>query len=496
MSAIDSSVVNVALPNIQGNLGATQQEITWISTSYLISVVILMPLTNWLATRYGRKRVYLLSLVIFTASSVMCGFSHTLNQLILWRTVQGVGAGTLQPLAQAMFREAFPQNEQGIAMGIFGLVVLAGPAIGPTLGGWITDNYNWQWIFFINLPIGIIGFLVASRVLAKQPVSKQARIDATGIVLLAVGLAAMQTVLEEGQTDDWFTSTFICVTMAVALITLIWFVVHELRTKDPAVDLSVLRNPQFSAGTIIGGLLGVGLFASLFLLPQFFQVLLGMTATQSGLALMPRSLAMMVAMPIGGTLYNRLGPRALIVSGLVMSTWTQIIFSRATLDTSASSLLGPLIVQGIGLAFVFVAMSTASLATIEHSKMTSATGLNNLIRQLGGSIGTAVVVNILTVHIDVARSALVGNVNSSSAATVERIRQLTNYFTGQGYSPANAHGLAIGTIYQSVERQAANLAYDYIFIWIGIMFALCIPIAFMLKGAPTSTTNRPHVVVD
>ena len=504
MSAIDSSVVNVALPNIQGNLGATQQEITWISTSYMISVVILMPLTNWLATRFGRKKVYLTSLVIFTAASVMCGLSSTLPELIFWRAVQGFGAGTLQPLAQAMFREAFPPEEQGVAMGVFGLVVMAGPAIGPTLGGFITDNYNWPWIFFINLPIGIVGFFVAARVLVDPPNqhgTKRAKVDGIGILLLAVGLSTMQTVLEQGETDDWFSSPFICWFTVIAALTLIGFIWWELTTDQPAVDLRILKNIQFAAGTVIGALLGVGLFASLFLLPQFFQVLLGFTATQSGLALMPRSLAMMFAMPLGGILYNRLGPRIMIIGGLLMSISTQLFLSRSTLGTSSGELIVPLLIQGAGFGLVFVAMSTAALSTIDRKKMTSATGLNNLLRQLGGSIGTAVVVTLLTTRVDIARSALVSYTNSESAQFNDRVQMMTSYFVHQGFSQMNAHAAALGTIASSLQRQAGTLAYDYIFFWIGTMFMICLPFAFFLTGAKkaagkAAAVKVEHVAVD
>jgi DHA2 family multidrug resistance protein len=496
MSAIDTSVVNVAMPQIQGNVGATQQEITWISTAYMISVVILMPLTNFLSVRFGRKRIYLLSLTVFTASSFMCGLSRSLEELIFWRAVQGFGAGTLQPLAQAMFREAFPPKEQGVAMGLFGLVVLAGPAIGPTLGGYITDNYNWPWIFFINIPIGIIGFFVAMRVMVDPPYMKgttHAHADGIGILLLAVGLAAMQTILEQGQTDDWYSSRFICWATAVSACTLIVFIWWELTHDDPAVDLRILKDVQFTAGTIIGGVLGVGLFASLFLLPQFMQVLIGFTATQSGLAMMPRSLAMMVGMPIAGALYNRLGPRILIVCGLIIGAYTQWVMSRFTIDIGLHDLLMPLIVQGFGFSMVFVSLSTAALSNIPRKKLTSATGLNNLIRQLGGSIGIAVVVTLLTQHIDRARAELVTNAQATNPLYMQQLHAMAGALVARGDSPSTALQAATGAVYMLVSRQAANIAYDYIFLWIGILFAICLPLVVFLKGLhePANSVDRP-----
>jgi DHA2 family multidrug resistance protein len=497
MSAIDTSVVNVALPNIQGNVGATQQEITWISTGYMISVVILMPLTHWLSIRFGRKRVYLTSLVIFVAASFMCGISRSLTELVLWRIVQGMGAGTLQPLAQAIFREAFPPEEQGMAMGLFGFVVLFGPAIGPTLGGYITDNYNWPWIFFINLPIGVIGFLVALRYL-HDPSYEHGRehppVDFVGIGLLSVGLASLQTVLEQGQEDDWFSSPFICWLSLIATVSLVGFVWQELKTKTPAVDLRVLKNATFTSGTIIGGILGIGLFASLFLLPQFMQTLLGFTATQSGLSLMPRSLAMMVMMPVGGILYNRLGPKLMIGSGLALTTYSQWIMSRFTLETGVHEILIPQIIQGIGFALVFVSLSTVALSSIPRHMMTSATGLNNLLRQLGGSFGTAYVVVILTRHVDQARTDLVGYANAANPLFTQRLSGLTGLFMSKGYGMADARQAALGLMSGLIDRQAAMLAYDYIFFVIGLLFVGCIFLIPLLR-APKIKVTAEHMAV-
>jgi DHA2 family multidrug resistance protein len=498
MSAIDTSVVNVALPTIQGNVGATQQEVTWISTGYMISVVILMPLTHWLSITFGRKRVYLTSLIIFVGSSVMCGLSHSLEQLIFWRVIQGVGAGTLQPLAQAIFREAFPPREQGMAMGLFGFVVLFGPAIGPTLGGWITDNYSWPWIFFINLPIGIIGFFVAMRFLhdpSYEHGGKKASVDYIGIGLLAIGLATLQTVLEQGQQDDWFNSTFICWLSAISAVNLGLFTWWELRTPQPAVNLRVLKNATFASGTVIGGILGIGLFASLFLLPQYMQTLLGFTAMQSGLSLMPRSLAMIVMMPISGALYNRMGPKIMIGTGLALTAFTQWQMGHFTLQTGAQDILVPQIVQGIGFGMVFVALSTVALSTIPKPLMTSATGLNNLIRQLGGSFGTAYVVVLLTRHIDQARADLVGYTSSASLPFMQRLQGLMGLFEQQGYSLSRARDAALAAIDALIDQQAAMLAYDYIFLWIGLLFAVCLCLIPLLKQGSTEGPKE-HVAPD
>lgn len=498
MSAIDTSVVNVALPEIQGNVGATQQEVTWISTGYMISVVILMPLTNWLSVRFGRKRVYLTSLLIFVFSSLMCGLSHSLFQLVFWRVIQGFGAGTLQPLAQAIFREAFPPKEQGIAMGIFGFVVLFGPAVGPTVGGYITDNYNWPWIFFINLPIGVIGLLVAMRYLYDPPYMRggaKTKIDGVGISLLAVGLASMQTVLEQGETEDWFNSDAIVAGTIVAIVTLVAFVIWEWRAENPAVDLKVLKDPTFTSGTVIGGMLGVGLFASLFLLPQYMQTLLQFTATQSGLALMPRSLVMMAIMPIAGSFYNRLGPKVLIGTGLCLTIYSQFVMAHFTLDTGSEDILIPQLMQGIGFALVFVALSTVALSNIPRAKMTSAAGLNNLIRQLGGSFGTSIVVTVLTRQNDVARANLVPNLQSTNPAFRQMLGGLQMSFAHSGYSLATARDMALGMMNGLLMRQTAMIAYEFIFVLIGLLFVFCLPLIAFLKSGHAQPSSE-HAAVE
>lgn len=496
MTTIDSSVVNVALPVIQGNVGATQQEITWISTAYLISVVILMPLTHWLSATFGRKRVYLTSLVVFTGASLMCGFSHTLNALIFWRVIQGFGAGTLQPLAQAIFREAFPSNQQGIAMGIFGFLVLFGPAMGPTLGGWITDNYNWPWIFLINIPIGIVGFFIALRHL-RDPAYEinmiKPKVDGIGIGLLAVGLATLQTVLEQGEAVDWFASNFIVIFSIIAAVALVAFVFWELRSPQPAVNLRILKDRTFASATVIGGVLGVGLFASLFLLPQFMQLLLGFTATQSGLSLMPRSLVMMFMMPVGGIFYNRIGAKPMIAVGLCLSAYSQWIMGHFTLQTGAGDILVPQLIQGVGFALVFVALSTAALANIPRTNMTSATGLNNLIRQMGGSFGTAYIVVLLTQKLAQARADLATHTDTANYAFMQRLQGITAGFHAAGDPPDIAHSAALRAMDGLISKQAAMLAYDYLFLWIGLLFIMCLPLVLLLKN-PTSNAEPAPVV--
>jgi multidrug resistance protein len=309
MGAIDITIVNVAIPHIQGNVGASVEEITWVSTGYILSSVIIMPIAAFLSSRFGRKRLYLFSIVLFTAGSAVCGLSSSLSLLVAARIVQGVGGGGLYPLAQAILRETFPPEEQGMAMGVYGLGVVMGPALGPPLGGWLTDHYSWPWIFFVNIPIGVVAVSMVVRFIQDPPYleRERGRVDYPGLAFMIVGLGALQLLLEQGQRKDWFESEFIVYLAVVASLGLLLFVWREWTCDRPAVDLRILKNPSFTSGCLIVGILTVGQYGTLFLFPLFLQDLLGYNAFDSGLALMPRFLAMAVTMPVAGRLYNRIG---------------------------------------------------------------------------------------------------------------------------------------------------------------------------------------------
>ncbi len=495
MGALDTSIVNVALPYIRANLGASITEVTWISTGYIIALVIIMPLTAWLSATFGRKRVYMTCLVIFTTASFFCGTARSLVALLLFRVVQGLGAGALQPTEQAILRETFPVEKQGQAMGIYGLAVMIGPAIGPTLGGWITDNYNWPWIFYINIPIGIGGLWMVHRWVHDPPYMRGRRdkiqVDAVGISLLTVGLASLQTVLEEGQAHDWFSSPLIFTLTAVAVVSLLAFVRWERHVKHPAVDFSVLRNASFVTGTLIGGVLGISLFASLFLLPLFMQELLQYPAMKSGLVLMPRSLVMLVLMPVAGAVYNRLGPKLMIGSGLLIAGVAPLMMSRFTLETGGSVLFWPQVIQGVGFVLIFVALSTTSLAGIEKTKMTSATGLYNLVRQLGGSFGTAIFATMLERLQQSNRAVLVGHLNPYNPAFAERLQALQQGFIARGIDMWDARQKALRVLDGMVTQQAAVLSFERVFFLIGALFFVCLPMIFFLKSAPRGAHAEP-----
>ncbi len=494
MGAIDTSVVNVALAHIQASYGVTIQQVAWVSTSYLIAVVIVMPLTAWLGTVIGRRRVYLLSVLIFTVASAFCGLSRTLGQLIFFRVLQGLGGGALQPIAQAIMRETFPAEEQGQAMGFFGMIVLLGPAIGPALGGWLTDNYSWPWIFFVNLPVGVLGLFMGAQFIVDPPYMRGrgfGRFDYMGIGLLAVGLASLQILLEEGERDAWFTSPFILLLTVIAVATLATFIIWELRTPIPAVDLRVLGNVSFAAATLIIGIVGLVLFGGLILLPLFLQNLLHYDATQAGFALMPRSLTMVLAMPIAGALYNRLGVYVMLPIGLVVSGLAGLMMARFNLDSGPVQILLPQVIQGVGFAFMFIALSTAALSTIARPQMQSAAGLFNLIRQLGGSLGTAIVITMLDHKATTASANLVRYASAYNPTFMHWWQAIQAGLVARGSDPATAHRQALAMLHGLISRQASVVAFDYVFAVIALVFFACLPLVLLMGRARAGAEGVP-----
>jgi MFS transporter, DHA2 family, multidrug resistance protein len=497
MGALDASIVNVALPYMRANLGVTITEVTWISTGYIIALVIIMPLTAWLGMTFGRKRVYMVSLAVFTISSLFCGAARSLASLLLFRVIQGLGAGALQPTQQAILRETYPAHQQGLAMGIYGFAVMIGPAVGPTLGGWITDNYNWPWIFYINVPIGIVALWLVQQYLHDPPHARAqgqaAGLDVMGIATLAVGLGCLQTVLEEGQRLEWFSSGFVTTLTIIAVLCLVFFTYWELwRAPKPAVDLRVLGNLPFAAGTVIGGILGLSLFSSMFLLPLFMQELLGYPAMKSGLVMLPRALVMLVLLPVMGLVYNRAGPRKLVGVGLVIAGLAALAMSRFTLDTGVMQLFWPQVFQGVGFSCIFVALSTAALVAIPKPRMTSATGLYNLIRQLGGSVGTAIFASMLTSQQQAAHARLMEHLNPYSPAFSLRLQQVQSALVSRGLDQWHAQSGALGLFQGMVSRHAAMLAFNNTFFIAGVLVFLCLPLVLLLKrprtdlGPPTT----------
>ncbi len=487
MAVLDSSIVNVALPDMAGTLGATIEEITWVVSGYILSTVIIMPILALLSSRFGRKRFYQFNVILFTVASMACGLSHSLPEMVFFRILQGVGGGVLITVAQAILRETFPAEEQGMAMGLYGLGTVLAPAIGPTLGGWLTDQYSWPWVFFINVPIGVVNTILVARYIEDPPylVREKGRIDWSGLGLMAVGLGALQLLLEQGQDNDWFNSGYITTLAVAAAVGLVLFVWRELTTDRPAVDLRILKNVSLASGTALGGVLGMGLMGSLFLLPIFLQNLLGFTAMESGLALMPRSLAMAVTMPLMGRVYNRIGPRILVGVGLVVSAFSFWELSHLTSAVGIWDIFWPQVWQGVGFGMIFVALSTAALATVEKPRMTAATGLYNVVRQVCGSVGIALAATELTRGTSRYHDLIAEHVTGFDATSLGFLARAQAAMAAAGADAGTAYQRALALLNLNVLRQAAVLAYNHVFELVTLLFVVAVPLVALLARPQT-----------
>ncbi len=506
MGAIDASIVNVALPHMRGAVGATLQEITWVTTGFAIATVIVMPLTAFLGRLFGQKRVYMASLVLFVASSALCGVAWSLTSLVLFRVLQGFGAGALQPSEQAILRQTFPPEEQGLAMALFGMAVMIGPAVGPTLGGWIVDNFHWSWIFFINLPVGALGlFMVGSFVHEPDDIRaanaaaaavQRRNMDWIGIVLLAAGLAALQFLLEEGQQKDWFESDLIVGCAAFAVLSLALFVWRELRAPVPAVNLRLFKDPLFASGTLIGAVMFAILLASMFLLPVFMQELLGFTAMQSGLTLMPRTLIMMLVVPFVGRIYGKVSPRLLIGLGILFVSLGAFDVSNVTLQTTSRGIVDAILIQGVGFSLLFVPLTTVALSQIPRTRLADATGLNSLLRQVGASMGLAVFATLLSRHAVQAKAAIAAHVTPDRPEVLARLGALVAGFQGKGLGPVEAREAALRALDGTVAKQAMVLSFQHVLALTGVLFLCVFPLLYFLKVKKTSAAQPPHVEME
>ena len=505
MGTIDASIVNVAIPHLRGSLGSTVEEITWVTTGFAIATVLVMPLTAFLGRLFGQKRVYMFALGLFVFGSLLCGLARSLPAMVVARVIQGLGAGALQPTEQAILRQTFPPEEQGMAMAIFGLAVILGPAFGPTLGGYIVDNYSWPWIFFINLPVGIIALFMVSRFVyeaedirrANQALADKQRehIDWLGIALLSVCLISLQYVLEEGSSKDWLDSTTIRVCLGTSIVSLIAFVARELTAQAPVVDLALFKDEVFTSGTLIGAVMFAMLMSLTFLLPLFMQEMLGFTATQSGIALMPRSLVMMLCMPIVGRLYNKVSPRAFIAFGILLFVYTAYRMSHYTLDTTARAVVGVLVLQGVAFSCLFIPLTTMALSQVQRARMADATGLNSLIRQIGGSIGLAAFVSLISRYATTARHGLVAHLDPGRPEVMGRMAMLTRGMMARGMDQSGAEMAARRALNGMVLQQSMVLSFEKLFLLAGILFLLVMPLLLLLK-APAKKQEAAHVHVE
>jgi len=484
MAVLDASIVNVALPHMSGSLGATIEEITWVATGYLLANVLIMPIIALLSARFGRKRFYMTSVAAFTLASMACGTARSLPVMVAFRAVQGLGGGALITVAQAILRETFPIEEQGVAMGIYGMGVVVAPAVGPTLGGWLTDQYSWPWIFYVNIPIGIANLLLVQRFIHDPPYLVRHRdpIDWTGLGLMAVGLGSLQLMLEKGEDKNWFESPFIVYLAVLAVVGLGLFIWRELTDERPAVDLRILKNVPYASGTLIGGVLGMGMFGTLFLLPVFMQHLLGLTALASGVAMLPRSIASAIAGPIGGRFYNRVGPRLLVGTGLVLNAVGFWQLSHLTGQVGAWDFFWPQVWQGAGMGLLFMAIATAALATIPKPKLTAATGLYNVVRTVFGSIGIAVAATQMTSGTHRYHDLLAEHLTVYAEGTRQTLQRLTAAMVQAGADPLTAGQRALGILNLRVTRQASVLAYNHLFELTTVLFLAALPLAFLLAS--------------
>jgi DHA2 family multidrug resistance protein len=472
MAIVDMTVVNVALPTIAGNLGCSIDDAAWIATGYILAAVIVMPLNGWLTAYFGRKAFYAGAIAIFTIASFLCGTAHGIVQLTIFRMFQGLGGGVLQPTAQAILFETFGPRRSGSAMAIFGLGVMSAPALGPVLGGYIIDNATWPLIFLINVPVGIVTFLMALAFIPDPHYIQRAKrsMDWLALGLLALGLTCLQYVLERGQHEDWWDSSTIVVLAVTSAVSLFVFGYKTVRDTHPIVNLRVFRIPTFSLGNVVMFILGFGLFGSELIVPLFFQSILGMTALDSGIALVPGAAATAVTMIFASRLSNKIDPRILLVCGALLTAWSNWQLGDLTQDAGSGNTLLPRLVLGAGMGLVFVPMTRVMLADVPREQLAGATGLSQLVRQLGGGFGIAVITTLLTRQTAIAWSGLAGGV-------------------------VNAQGMASSTLVGLVSQAATVSAYDYVFRLSAFIFLAAIPLILFVKPPASMMASEPALEI-
>jgi len=486
MEVLDTAVANVSLPHIAGSLSATPEEATWVLTSYLVSNAIVLPMTAWLGSRFGRKRFLMTCIVVFTLASALCGAATTLGMLVLARILQGAGGGALQPIAQAVLMESFPPARRGAAMAAFSMGVIVAPILGPTLGGWITDNWSWRWVFYINVPVGIaavvLGWLFLPESTTERPAVR--RVDVPGLALLVIGVAALQFVLDRGQREDWFASSLIVWLSVVAVVALVVLVVHELRTDEPVVDLRVLRHPTFAVATAAMFVISIAFYGIMVLSPLFTQILMGYTAMLAGLVLAPGGAATLVTMPIAGALMNRTDPRWMIATGCALNAYAMYLMATLTLEASYWNIMLPRFIQGLGIGLTFVPLSTVALIAVPMRELGHASGLFNFIRTAGGSVGIALVATLLQRGSQVHQARLAAHMSLYDPDVWDRYQTLVTTFAARGADPATAEQQAWANLYGLVQREALTLSFIDNFWRLSWIFLAVIPFVIFLGRRP------------
>ena len=487
MEVLDTSIANVALPYMAGNLGASNDQSTWVLTSYLVSNAIILPMTGWLAGAFGRKLFFMSCLAIFTVSSLLCGFAPSLGFLLLFRVLQGAGGGGLQPMAQAILADTFPPEKRGLAFALYGITAIMAPTIGPTLGGWITFNYSWRWIFFINIPVGVLTWFLVRRFVEDPPYLQRLRgagvkLDYLGIALLTVGVGALQILLDKGQEDDWFGSRFITTLIVISAVCLISLVVWEWFARAPIIDVRMFKNFNFAGASLMMFMLGILLFSSLVLMPQFLQTLLGYTSQLAGLALSAGGLVLLIEMPIVGQLTTRVQARRLIAFGwLALSIAMYYSTRRIDLQMSFSAATWLRITQVIGLGFLFVPITLVAYVGIAPEKNNAVAGIINFMRNMGSSVGTSIVTTLIARRSQLHQLRLVEKTRIDNPNFAIAVQDLTQRFANAGLGRHEALATAYARIYQSLQAQAATLAYIDTFMVLAVAAAIMFCLSFLLR---------------
>ena len=483
MEILDTTVVNVSIPHISGNLASTNEEGTWVVTSYLVANAIVLPISGWLANHFGRKRLLLTCVAGFTLTSLFCGLATSLPELIIFRVLQGLTGGGLQPLAQAILLESFPKERHGHAMAAYGIGILLAPILGPTLGGWITDNYNWRWIFYLNLPVGLFSLFLMNRFVFDPSYVKRGKgnVDLWGIGFLALGIGSLQVVLDTGERKDWFASNYIQIFSLLCVFGLVALVVRELVTEHPVVDLRVLKNRSFSAGVFLISMLGFVLYASLIMLPLYLQTLMGYPAYNAGLALSPRGVGALLFTPLAGHLTTKIDPRRLLVVGLILGSLTMFDLAGLNLYAGFWDIFWAQVIQGVALSFLFIPLMSLAMARISPEKMGNATSIFNLMRNIGGSFGIAVMTTFLTRRTQLHQNHLIANITAGSLETRALLEGMRANFFLHGADAVTASRKAVGAIYGLVQKQAGMLAFVEAFWIMAVLFLLMLPFLVLLQ---------------
>ena len=486
MEVLDSSIANVALPHMAGSLGASPEESTWVITSYLVSTAIVLPMSGWLSNVIGRKRFYMMSVAIFTVSSLLCGISTSLPMLIFFRIVQGAGGGGLGPTEQAILADTFSAKQRGMAFAMYGMAIVVAPAIGPTLGGWVTDNYNWHWIFFINVPIGIVSLLLTQRVvhdplyLRNKPRST-ARVDYLGMGLIVVGVGFLQFVLDKGEEKDWFSSHLIVVSLVIAVVALVALVINEFLHDDPIMDLRLLRNRNFATAVSFSFILGMVLNGSTILLPQLLQNNLGYTANLAGLALSPGGVALAVMMPLAGILASKFDPRIIIAIGFALTAAGQFHITGIFYGIDFGTLVWYRVIQVIGIPLIFIPISTLNYVGVPREKFNQVSGISNFTRNIGGAIGISLLSTFMTHQRQTQRVALSAHTTNANPFFTRQLNGMTHNFMAMGASASEAYHRALAQLSAQLDLQASVLAFRNAFWVLGFLVLLLVPLPFVMR---------------